>query len=105
MKLFKVWANNCVRPKGQRIIEAYESDLNEAMDRVYEDALEHGLVDDWDEDGNLDNEKLEAAYAKIRAYWEKNKSLEAGDWMIVEAESISDITVPNMCAGDAGIIF
>lgn len=103
--IFKVWANNCVRPKGQRIIEASKKDLEEAVERVFTDAENSGLINILTEDDEIDNDKMDAAYSKIYEFYEKNKSLDAGDWMIIEAESIYDVEVPNGCPGDASIIF
>ena len=38
--LYKVWAQNCVRPKGMRIVEATQEDLNEVFDKIYNLASE-----------------------------------------------------------------
>lgn len=110
MKMFKVYAQCCRTAKGKRIVEAFESDLKEAFDKIFDDAEEQGLVDvfDYDEDGEpieSNDEKMEAAYDKIKSYWDENKSINVGDYMIVEAESIFDVIVPNMCGYDSSFIF
>lgn len=108
--LFKVWAQNCVRPKGMRIIEVFESDLKQEFDKIFDEACDIKLIDPfvYDEDGDMvqvDDEKTSEAYSKIEAYWNKNKEISSGDYMIIEAESKFDIEIPNVCYGDTSIIF
>lgn len=94
--MFKVYAKNITRPKGMRIIHATSSDLDEAVQDVLNYAMDVGMVD---------GSNLDAAYDKIYNYYEKNHVLNAGDWMITDAESIDDIVIPNMCGNDASLIF
>lgn len=93
------------RPKGGRILQATQDDLNKVFDEIYNQASEENLIDDIDENGEFDFSKLEHNYSIISEYWEKNKSISAGDYEIVDVESIDDIRIPNACYGDAGIIF
>ena len=103
--LYKVWAQNCVRPKGRRILEATQDDLNKVFDEIYNQASEENLIDDIDENGEFDFSKLEHNYSIISEYWEKNKSISAGDYEIVDVESRDDIRIPNVCYGDTRMIF
>lgn len=105
--LYKVWAQNCVRPKGMRIVEATQEDLNEVFDKIYNLASESNLIDDsLDEDENeIEHTKVEKYYGMIKDYWEKNKSISAGDYMIVDVEDKNDIQIPNACYGDESFIF
>ena len=103
--LYKVWAQNCVRPKGRRILEATQDDLNKVFDEIYNQASEENLIDDIDENGEFDFSKLEHNYNIISEYWKKNKSISAGDYEIVDVESRDDIRIPNVCYGDTHIIF
>jgi hypothetical protein len=102
--LYKVYAQNCVCAK--RISKATEDDLNHVIDRVYDRASEAGLINDMTEDGEeIDFDKMEKYYDQIRAYFDKNKNISAGDYMIVDVESMDDITIPNACYGDESFIF
>lgn len=105
--LYKVWAQNCVRPKGRRILEATQEDINKVFDEIYNQALESNLIDD-SLDGNgdeIDDRKVDMYYSMIRTYWDINKTISAGDYEIVDVESKDDIKIPNACYGDASIIF
>lgn len=102
--LYKVYAQNCRAAK--RISKATEDDLNHVIDRVYDRASEAGLINDMTEDGEeIDYDKMEKYYDQIRAYFDKNKNISAGDYMIVDVESMDDITIPNACYGDESFIF
>lgn len=103
--LFKVYARNCSCAK--RISEVTEKDLRNVIDDVLDLALEHGILDitsnnDPDE---IDDVKEQQAYKKIWDYWNEYKHISAGDYEIVEKESIFDVQVPNVCYGDDSIIF
>lgn len=102
--LYKVYAQNCRAAK--RISKATEDDLNHVIDRVYDRASEAGLINDMTEDGEeIDYDKMEKYYDQIRAYFDKNKNISAGDYMIVDVESMDDIAIPNACYGDESFIF
>lgn len=102
--LYKVYAQNCRVAK--RISKATQEDLNKVVDEVYNSASESGLIDDMTEDGEeIDVDKMDAYYNQIWAYWEKNKSLSAGDYMIIDVDDYNDICIPNACFGDEGLIF
>ena len=108
--LYKVWAQNCVRPKGRRIIKAYEEDLQEVFDKIFDEAEERELIDPYIyyEDGDvdkLDDKKVSEAYDKIKSWWEECKEISPGGYKIVDVESIEDIIIPNACYNHAGIIF
>lgn len=103
--LYKVWAQNCVRPKGMRINKATVEDLNKVFNDIYNAACNENLIDDITEEGNINQEELEKHYKMIEDYWEKNKTISAGDYMIVDVESQDDITIPNMCGADTSFIF
>lgn len=105
--LYKVWAQNCIRPKGRRIIKAYEDDLQEVFDKIFDEAEEAGLIDVFNDDDSVesDDAKVCEAYDKIKSWWEECKEISPGGYMIVDVESIEDIIIPNVCYNDAGIIF
>lgn len=103
--IFKVYANNVRVPQGMRIKEATKEDYDEAVKDVFRSADDSGLIDYVNADDEIDFQKMEVLYDKIHAYFDENKVLEAGDYMIIETESANDITVPNMCGNDASIIF
>ncbi len=105
--LYKVWGQNCVRPKGQRIIEASEKDLDEAYEAVMNEALIQEYIDitkDDDED-EIDYDKQDAAYSKISKYFDENKCIDCGDYRIVDAEDKDDICIPNVCGNSAWFIW
>lgn len=108
--LYKVWAQNCVRPKGMRIVEATESDLQKVFDEIFDQACEENLIEPYilDEDGDfeqMDDWKVSAAYEQIKKWWDDCKTISSGDYMIVEAESRFDVEIPNACYGDTNMIF
>ena len=101
--IVKVYAQNCIRPKGQRIIEV--NSVDPFMTEVFDEALNGGFINIDGEDGEVDDAKVDAAYDKIKKYWEENKRLECGDYYIAEVKSLDDVTIPNMVAGCADVIF
>ena len=103
--LFKVYAQNCVRPKGMRIIESNQNDLDQVMKEIMDEALNNEYIDLLNEDGDIDDEKYSNAYEMIKEYWNDNKCISSGDYEIIEVESRDDVAIPNVCYSDASIIF
>lgn len=101
--IFKVWGQNCRVPKHIEI--ANDKDLPDAMDDIFNMANELSLIDIEGENGDADGKKIDAAYNEIEAFFEKNRYLGAGDYMIIEAESEDDISIPSMISNDANLIF
>lgn len=102
--LFKVYAQNCVRPKGMRIIEASQDALNEVYSKLVDEAINSDAIDVFTDD-ELDDNKYSAAIDKCEIYFKVHKSISAGDYEIVNVKSIEDISIPNVCYSDASIIF
>lgn len=103
--MYKVWANCCIRPAGKRIEDATKKDLDEAAERIFDDAVENHHIDIFTADDDIDHEKEAKAYEKIYKYYEEKKMLNVGDYMIVEAESYDAVSIPDMCGWDTGLIF
>lgn len=103
--LFKVYAQNCVRPKGMRISPVDTKAIDEAVLDVVNTALNEGLVDCSDDEGEVDYAKLNRIHERVWNYWLKHKNLSAGDWMIQEVDNINQVVVPSICSNDAHIIF
>ena len=101
--LYKVWAACCTRKK--YIEDAKIDDLNDAFERIFDDAINSNLIDIFTSDDEIDIEKEEEAFNKISEYFEKNKMINCGDWMIVETDDKLGINIPNMCGYDSNIIF
>lgn len=101
--LYKVWARCCTRKK--YIEDAKIDDLNDAFERIFDDAINSNLIDIFTSDDEIDIEKEEEAFNKISEYFEKNKMINCGDWMIVETDDKWGINIPNMCGYDSNIIF
>lgn len=97
LKLYKVYANCCRVPK--HIQEVDEGALKNAMDEIFDQALEEGLLDDVidEETGELDYEKESDAYKEIEEAFEEDGFLIAGDYEIVKAYGPGCITIPNVC--------
>lgn len=60
---------------------------------------------EFPEDDNEVNKIIEDAYNKVVEYWEKYKKLYCGDYMLIEVDSINDVSIPDMVANDSNIIF
>lgn len=103
--LYKVYAKNCIRPAGKRIVEATQEDLNKVLCEIVDDAWECGSIALTNEDGDIDDKKYSDAFEKVEAYWNKNKCISSGDYEIVDVESFDDIQIPNKCESDTSIIF
>ena len=105
--LFRVWANCVRRPNGMRIEDVDQRALDEAINEVLDDAMVNDMIDTVrDSDPTeVDDNKISKALDKIRAWWEDDKFLNVGDYMIVEKDSIDEVRIPDMCGYDTSIIF
>ena len=101
--MYKVWGQNCRVPK--HIEMANNKDFSEAMDDIFNMACDLSLIDIDGENGDADGEKIDAAYHEIEAFFEKNRYIGAGDYMIIEADNEDDISIPSMVSNDANLIF
>lgn len=102
--LYKVYAKNCIRPKGMRIIEASKNDLENVYFQIIDEAVDFGSIDIFADD-EVDDNKYSAAYEKCEEYFKAHNKISAGDYMIVNAESLEEISIPNVCYSDASNIF
>ena len=103
--LFRVWANCSGRRK--KIEEIDQRDLDEAVNEVFDDAMENDMIDIFrDNDPNeTDYTKMKKAFDKIWDWWEDTQFLYVGDYMIVEKDSIDEVHIPDMCGYNTSIIF
>ena len=107
--IFKVWPKNIPRPDGERIEEASNADLVEAIEKVFNHALKNNAVDihrsdDMYEEA-LDKDKINRAYGKIVDWWEDNHFLNVGDYTLQKRDSIDDVQIPDKGIYDTDIIF
>ena len=103
MKMFKVYAKCAI--SAHPIQEADKNDLQEAIDRNLDEAINAGKVDCFNEDDEIDDEKYSAALEKLEIEFDRTGCLNAGDYQIIKAESADEISRPNMCGYDWGIVF
>ena len=96
-KLFKVYAKCVRRAAGQRILEADDSDLREAIQENIDHVFECGSVDvDLDDDEAV-NRFMEELYEKFEKSYQDSGIINCGDYMIINSE-YDEITIPN-CIG------
>ncbi len=103
--LFKVYAQNIVRPAGMRIMEADESDLKECFEEIFNEASNNELINILNDEEEVDDSKVDEAYRAIEKFWDSHHCISSGDYMIIEVESREEINIPSSCGNDAGIIF
>ena len=102
MKYYKVYAQ-CVR-KARPIKEIYEQDVYDAInDYVVADAIENHCVGNSLDEQIMDKE-ISDFYDKAVAYFEKHGIINCGDFCIIKADDITEISRSNMCGYDTGII-
>ena len=107
--IFKVWPKDIPRPEGERIEEASNADLVEAIEKTFNHALKNHAVDihrndDMYEEA-LDKDKINRAYGKIVDWWEDNHFLNVGDYTLQKRDSIDDVQIPDKGIYDTDIIF
>ena len=100
--IIKVYGRNCITSK--RISHANQKDLNEGIDDVLNDAVNMGLIE-FPKDDDQVNKIWEDASNKVVEYWEKYKQLCCGDYMLIDVDSINDVSIPDMVGSDSSIIF
>lgn len=105
--IYKVYAN-CVRvPKS--IQEISEQDVKEYISQETNEFFDHNDLDFLSHNEDDEFEDLiwtkchEAVYDLIDELWNKNRVLECGDFMIVEADEAP--TRPNMCGSSHADIY
>lgn len=96
-KLFKVYAKCVRRAAGQRIIEADDSDLREAIQENIDHVFECGSVDVDRDDEEAVNRFVEELYEKFEKSYQDSGIINCGDYMLIESE-YDEITIPN-CIG------
>lgn len=102
--IYKVYAKCVTRSKGQGIQKIHQSDLTNIFSELVDSYFEiHGLDflphnDDDEVNDDIFNRAYRAIYEIIEEMWEKDKSLECGDYSIEEVEDDADIPDrPNFC--------
>lgn len=96
-KLFKVYAKCVTKAAGQRILEADDSDLREAIQSNIDNVFEYGSVDVDRDDDEAVNKFIEELYEKFDKSFHDSGIISCGDYMIIESE-YDEITIPN-CIG------
>lgn len=96
-KLFKVYAKGVTRAAGQRILEADDSDLREAIYANIDNVFECGSDDVDRDDEEAVNKYMEELYEKFDKSFQETGIISCGDYMIIESER-DEITIPN-CIG------
>lgn len=92
--LVKVYAKCC--KVNQYIQEVDQDDLFNAIQDIYYDAMDRNIINTV-----VDNQYL----TKIQEYFNKNKCISVGDYMIMEVDSLDEITIPNCLGWDTEFIF
>jgi len=102
MKYYKVYAQ-CVRVS-RPIKEIYEQDVYTAInDEVVTDAIEnYGVGNSLDE--QIMDKEISDFYDKAVAYFEKTGIINCGDFCIIKADDMAEVSRPNMCGYDTGFI-
>lgn len=100
--IVKIYGRNVVKPK--HILPADQNDLNDAVYDLLNEAIDMGLIN-FPEDDNQANKMLEVAADKVFDYYDKYKQLCCGDYMLVEVNSINDVSIPDMVGSDVSFIF
>lgn len=96
-KLYKVYAKCVTRAAGQRILEADDSDLREAIEENIDHVFDCGSVDVDLDDEEAINRFMEELYEKFEKSYQDSGIINCGDYMLVESE-YDEITIPN-CIG------
>ena len=102
-KLFKVYAQCAKSARPYQEIEF--DDLKEYINEVVNDGFENGYIDFSDEWVCVPDDVMGMAYEKVKAHFDRVGVLNCGDYEIVKAGSIDELTRPNMCGWDTDIIF
>lgn len=100
--MYKVYSQNIVKPT--RIIKATQADLDLAMNEIMDEAIRNNFIE-ANEDGDIDDQKWSEALAAIDDFFKEKGRISSGDYEIIKADSICDITIPNVCISDAREIF
>lgn len=93
-KLFKVYAKCVRRAAGQRILEADDSDLREAIEENIDHVFDCGSVDVDLDDEEAVNRFMEELYEKFEKSYQDSGIINCGDYMLIESE-YDEITIPN----------
>lgn len=96
-KLFKVYAKGVTSAAGQRILEADDSDLREAIEANIDNVFECGSVDIDRDDEEAVSKYIEELYEKFEKSYQDSGIISCGDYMLIESE-YDEITIPN-CIG------
>lgn len=96
-KLYKVYAKCVTRAAGQRILEADDSDLREAIQENIDHVFECCSVDVDLDDEEAVNRFMEELYEKFEKSYQDSGIISCGDYMLIESE-YDEITIPN-CIG------
>ena len=99
-KIYKVYAQNCVRPNGMSIIEINENKLREEIENAASEYFNIANTEYLsDEEGDIAEVTFDTAWralvSLLEADWKKYKALEFGDYVI--KESGEEPNRPNMC--------
>ena len=95
--LVKVYAKCC--NVNQYIQEVDQDDLIDAIQEIYEDAEDRNIIN------TVDEKLIEKYLTEIHEYFNQNKRISVGDYMIMEVESLNDVTIPNCLGWDTQFIF
>lgn len=109
MKLFKVYAQ-CVR-KVRPYQEVCEQELKDAINNeLIGDALDSGVIGNcYDEetmefDENKVDEEIGEFYDKAMKRFEDYGIINCGDFCIIKANDLSEVSRPNVCGYDTSLI-
>ena len=95
--LVKVYAKCC--RVAHYIQEVDQEALIDTIQEVFDDAAERNIIN------TTDDQLIEKYLTEIHEYFNKNKCISAGDYMIMEVDSLDDVTIPNCLGWDTQFIF
>lgn len=95
--LVKVYAKCC--RVNHHIQKVDQDDLIDAIQKIYDDAEERNIIN------TVDDKLVEKYLTEIHEYFNRNKCISAGDYMIMEVDSLDEVTIPNCLGWDTEFIF